>query len=57
MDTLPILRVKQVTSANLCVRQGTLLSALWGLNGKQPRREGICIADSLCCSAETNTAL
>ena len=22
MDTLPILRVKQVTSANLCVRQG-----------------------------------
>ena len=43
-----------------CTAQGPLLSALWRrtLNGKEIQKSGdVCthIADSLCCTAETNT--
>ena len=43
-----------------CILEGTLLSAMWDLNGKEIQKRGeICIhtADSLCCMAETNTTL
>ena len=40
-----------------CIAQGTLLSALWHLNGKEIRRVDtcICITYTLCCVVETNT--
>ena len=45
---------------NYYIAQGTLFSAVWYLNGKEiQKREDICIriADSLCCTVETNTTL
>ena len=43
------------------IAQGTLLTVLCGdLNGNEiQKRGGMCInvADSLCCTAETNTTL
>ena len=41
-----------------CIAQGTLRNAHGDLNGKEIQKRGdICIgiADSLCCTAETNT--
>ena len=43
-----------------CIAQGTLLSALCDLNGKEIQKRGdTCIRtdDSLCCTVETNTTL
>ena len=43
-----------------CLIQGTLLSALWGPKWEgNPKKSNICIhiAESLCCTAETNTTL
>ena len=42
-----------------CVAQGTLLTALWTpkWEGKPRERGYMCIADSLCCTAETNRML
>ena len=43
-----------------CTAQGTLLNALCDLNGKEIQERGdICIhiADSFCCTVETNTIL
>ena len=43
-----------------CIAQGTLLSAPSDLNVKEiPKRgdTGILLADSLCCTTETNTTL
>ena len=43
-----------------CIAQGTLFSAVGDLNGKEIQKIGdicICIADSLCCTTETNTTL
>ena len=40
--------------------QETLLSALWGAKWEgNPQRGDICkhVTDSVCCTAETNTAL
>ena len=49
-----------------CTARGTLLSALWGpkWEGNPKMREYcvcvcvcVCISDSLCCTAETDTAV
>ena len=43
-----------------CIAQGTLINALWHLNGKEIKKRGsifLCIADSHCCTVETNTTL
>ena len=43
-----------------CIAQGTLLMLCGDLNGKEIQKRGdigIYIADSLCCTAETNTPL
>ena len=41
-----------------CTAQGTLVNALCDLNGKEiKKRKGICIADSLYCTVETNATL
>ena len=41
-----------------CITQGTILNALWDLNGKEIQKKKayiyIGIADSLCCALETN---
>ena len=42
------------------ITQGTLLNALCDLKGKEVQKGGdtwICVADSLCCTPETNTTL
>ena len=43
---------------NYCIAQGILLYALSDLNGKETQKRGdICmhIADSICCTVESNT--
>ena len=61
-----VLCVKSVAMGSCCIAQGAQLSALWcprgvgrGGRGRRETLEGgdICthIADSLCCTAETNT--
>ena len=51
---------------NCCIAQGAQLCALWwsrgvGCRGGREAEAGgdisICIADSCCCTAETNTTL
>ena len=42
-----------------CIAQGTLYLMHCGdLNGKEIQKRGdICVTDSFCCTAETNTTL
>ena len=40
-----------------CVAQGTLLSALKGKEMQKRVAVCLCVDDSLCCTAETNTTL
>ena len=42
-----------------CEAKEALLSAPGDLNEKETRKEGtcVCVADSLCCTAERNTRL
>ena len=42
------------------IAQGTLFNALYDLNGKEIQKRGdtcVCMADSLCFTAETNATL
>ena len=60
--TLLILCIKQITNENIqYIAQGTQYLRFCGdLNGKEIQVRGdirIHIADSLCCTAETNTTL
>ena len=51
--------IKEITTENLLRRE--VYSMLCGdLNGKETQNRGgtcICITDSICCTAETNTTL
>ena len=61
MYALLMLCMKQVTNENLLHSTGSSTQCLCGdLNGKEIQKGGnicICIADSLGCTAETNTTL
>ena len=53
----PILLIQYELMRIYCIAQGTLVNALWHLNGKEIKKRGsifLCIADSLCCIVETN---
>ena len=56
-DIYTLLCVKQITNKNLLYSIGN--SRLWGnLNRKEICKRGdiyVCVADSLCCKAETST--
>ena len=56
--TLLILRIKEISKRTYCTAQRTLLSALWWLKWEGNPKRGeiyIQIANSLCCTVETNT--
>lgn len=56
-----LLRIKQRTNENQLYTAQGLYSVLCGdLNGKEMQNRGdicVCIADSRCCTRETNTTL
>ena len=56
-DIYTLLCIKQITNENLLHSTGELYSALCGdLNRKEIQKRGH-MADSLCCTTETNTTL
>ena len=59
-DIYPLICIKYITDMNKLYSTGNYLMLGGNLNGKEILKRGdICvhIADSLCCTAETNTTL